>query len=322
MTAKTSKQASPIYVIAAKEQFSAAGECQKLIDELLDPDQRQMSLLVQDAKDADIIETLDELRTLPFLAERRVVVLKNADSFVSANRPALEKYFDNPCTTGVLILTVSTWPANTKLAKKLTQTGKLISIAELKPWQLPKFIADYIKQNYSKHITSSAAQLLVEMTGDEIGRLSSEADKLATFAENKKNITDEDVSILAGQTRQINAFAVIDAMVIGDKAAAALKLRRLFEIDKNAEYTTVGAFAFHFRKMFTAKALLEKGLNQWQVEKKAGIWKNKDQFFAQLKKTPLKKIALILSKLAEADYQIKTGRRSAMTAIEELILKT
>jgi len=143
-----------------------------------------------------------------------------------------------------------------------------------------------------------------------------------SIRENKKNITDEDVSILAGQTRQINTFAVIDEMVAGNKAAAAMKLRKLFEIDKNADYTTVGAFAYHFRKMFNARALLEQGLDQWQIAKQAGIWKNKEQFFAQIRKTPLEKIAKIIRGLAEIDYQTKTGQRTTMTAIEELILKS
>ena len=77
-----------------------------------------MSLYQPDCTKVELSEVLDELRTLPFLAEKRVVVLKDADKFVSEHRAALENYFDEPSKTGVLILTVEKWMKTTKLAKK------------------------------------------------------------------------------------------------------------------------------------------------------------------------------------------------------------
>src|SRR5258708_2701381 len=58
-----------------------------------------------------------ELETLPFLAERRLVVIDQADPFVTQHRAELEKYLAVPARTGVLALEVKTWPANTRLAK-------------------------------------------------------------------------------------------------------------------------------------------------------------------------------------------------------------
>ena len=84
-----------------------------------------MSLFQPECDKVELTEVLDELRTLPFLAEKRVVVLKNADKFVSEHRAALEKYFDEPSPTGVLVLTVDTWMKSTKLAKKLKKVYQL-----------------------------------------------------------------------------------------------------------------------------------------------------------------------------------------------------
>ena len=55
-------------------------------------------------------------------------MVKEADSFVSANRGALEKYFDKPSPTGILVMTVGSWAKTTKLAKKLSKAGKLIDV--------------------------------------------------------------------------------------------------------------------------------------------------------------------------------------------------
>jgi len=108
-----------IYVIAGKDESLVNAECRKLRDELLEPQQRAAGLFDANPSQVSASEVLDELRTAPFLSDKRVVVVKDADKFISDNRSLLEKYFDNPCPTGVLVLTVSSWPKQTKLAKKL-----------------------------------------------------------------------------------------------------------------------------------------------------------------------------------------------------------
>jgi len=95
----------------------------------------------------------------------------------------------------------------------------------------------------------------------------------------------------------------------------------MFAEDKTAEFKVVGAFAFHFRRMFNAKVLLEEGVRPAEVVSRLGIWSNKDGFFLQLRKMPLKKIGDILRQLADIDYAIKTGRTKAQVAIEQLALK-
>ena len=193
-----------------------------------------MGLWIADADRVAAAEVLDELRTLPFLAERRVVLMKQAGDFISKNRSALEAYFDNPCESGILVMTVESWPKNTKLAKKLNNAGQLVAVEDIKPWKLAGYICDYTKQQHEKTISKAAAELLVELVGDEPGRLVSEADKLATYKEGSKTISPQDVEALIGHNRIFNIFAVIDAMTQGNGAGATLKLRKIFEMDKNA----------------------------------------------------------------------------------------
>ena len=310
----------PIYVIAGKEDALLNVECDKLLDKLLEPEQRTTGLFNADPNTAIISEVLDELRTLPFLTEKRVVLLKGADSFISQNRQLLEKYFDNPCPTGILVLTVNSWDSRTKLAKKLPQVGELISVTEPKPWQLPGRLSNYANEAHNKKITKDAAELLIELTGDSLPRLYSEIDKLALFADAEKTITAQHVESLIGHNRLFNSFAVIDACLAGNSAKAIERLRVMFADDKSAEYTVVGAFAFHFRRLFNAKALLEKGVGPPEAAKRAGIWSNKDAIFAQMSKMSLKQIGENLQQLAQIDYAIKTGQTKPQVAIEQLVL--
>ncbi|MBN1393391.1 MAG: DNA polymerase III subunit delta [Sedimentisphaerales bacterium] len=311
-----------IYVIAGKEQSLVDAECEKLLEQLLEPGQRATGLLKADPEEVSAGEVLDELRTLPFLTSKRVVIIKGADDFISKNRELLEKYFDNPCPTGILVMTVSGWPPQTKLAKKLPSVGKLLNAAQPARWQLPRRIMNYAKEAHGKNITEAVAELLVELTGDELVRLYGEVDKLAIFAHNEKSITEQHVESLIGHNRIFNAFAVIDAIMAGDIAQATRRLRIMFAEDKTAEYTVIGAFAYHFRRMFNAKVMLEKGDSAAEISKGLNLWGDRAKsFFAQLRRMSLRQIGDILQQLAATDYAIKTGQAKAEAATEQLVLR-
>ena len=66
---------------------------------------------------APLADVLDEVCTLPFFSRRRLVIVEEADPFVSKHRKDLEAYVANPSESGILLLQVKQWPATTKLAK-------------------------------------------------------------------------------------------------------------------------------------------------------------------------------------------------------------
>jgi len=310
-----------IYVIAGKEDSLVKAHCRELLDELLEPSQRATGLFDAEADSVLVSDVLDELRTVPFLTDKRVVLVKGADKFISENRPLLEKYFDKPCPTGRLILTVSNWQPRTNLAKKLSNVGKLIKVTQPKRSELPRRLIKYTNDAHDKKLSRDAAELLIELTGDELTRLYSEIDKLALFADAEKVITPKHIESLIGHNRLFNAFSVIDAVIAGNPGRAVERLRGMFAQDKSTEYSVVGAFAYHFRRMFDAKVLLNKGVRSGEVANRFRIWSHKDKFFAQLRQIDLKQIGEYLQQLAETDYAIKTGQTKAPVAMEQLVLK-
>jgi DNA polymerase III subunit delta len=319
---KIKSQKALVFIIAGKEEFLVNGEYERLLDGLIEPEQRTLGLFNADPSMVAISQVFDELRTLPFLCERRVVAIKGADEFISENRQLFEKYFDSPSPTGVLVMTVSTWSAQTKLAKKLPEIGKLISVGEIKPWEIPQRLAQYANEAHGKNLNREAAALLTEYGGDEIGRLYSEVDKLSLFTENAKSITADDVERLAGHNRLFNSFEVIDAIVEDKISDAIERLRGMLSEDKSAEYTVVGAFAYHFRRMFNAKVMLERGSSRVDVSGVLRLRRNKeDGFFRQLNRMTLRQIGGVLQQLAEMDAAIKTGQTKAEVAIEQLVIK-
>jgi len=313
--------ADRIYVIAGKDESLVGAKCQELLGRLLDPQQRMTALLSVSGEEASISDILDELRTAPFLADKRVVVVRGADEFISKHRSILEKYFEKPAPTGILVMTVSTWNAKTNLAKKLPDVGKLIEIIQPKRAMLPGLLTQYAAEKYKVKINRDAAEVLIELVGEELTQLHNEIDKLTLFARGEKVITLQHVESLVGHHRIYDAFEVIDAVTAGDTGQAVKRLRNMFEEGKDAEYSAVGAFAFHVRRMFQAKAMLEKHMNPGEIVGRLRIWSNKDRFFAQLQRMSLAQIAALLDELAAIDYATKTGQAQAPVAIEQLVLK-
>lgn len=318
---KSRDKSDSIYVIGSKDKYLSDAECERLIGGLLSDQERAMSLYQVRGDEADAADILDELRTAPFLSAKRVVVVRDADKFISENREILEKYFDNPSSTGVLILTVQTWRKNTKLSKKLSGVGKFLEVGVMKAWQLPKYVANYAKLKCGKTMSEMTAGLLVELAGDEAGAACREVEKLAVYVGDRKTIKSEDVEVLTGHNRMFGAFEVIDTVMAGDSGQAVARLRNMFDTDKEAEYRIVGAFAFHFRRLFRAKVMLGEGMNSNQVASKLGIWGRKEAFFRQLSGLTLEQTGSVLRELARIDYSIKTGGTSCRVAIEQLVMR-
>src|SRR5262249_26767311 len=139
---------------------------------------------------ADWSTVRGELQTLPFLSPRRVVVIDQADEFVSNNRQTLEKYVARP-SPGVLILDVRTWQSTTRLAKLVPDEATIVCKVP-KPLQLPGWCVQRATAEYGKKLAEPAAQLLVELTEPSLGLLDQELAKLATYVGEAPAISAED----------------------------------------------------------------------------------------------------------------------------------
>ncbi len=310
-----------IYVVAGKDESLVGARAQELVDELLAPEQRMTALLSIDGDEASVSEVLDELKTVPFLADKRVVLVRKAEGFVSKYREFLERYFEKPAGTGILILAVASWDARTRLAKMLTKVGSLLSMEAPPKWKLPEHLVQYAATKHKIKLNRDAAEMLVELIGDELSQLYNEIEKLILFARGEKVIRADHVESLIGHHRIYGAFDVIDAITAGNAGQAVTRLRNMFEQDKSAEYTVVGAFAFHLRRMFQARTLLDRRISPADIARQLRVGYNKDRFFAQLQRITLSQIASILEELAAIDYAMKTGQAQAAVAIEQLVLK-
>lgn len=319
----TKQQNSPLrfYVIFGEDPFLVSKECENLIDTILASEDRSMALYEPRANEAQISDVLDELRTLPFLSSKRVVLIKDAELFVRANADALISYLDDMSPSGVLILTVNSWDKRTRFHKKFKNTGGLIEVSRMYSNQLPSYITSYAQQTHAIRLDGQASRFLVELVGDDPGRLCREMDKLAVYVAPRKTVSSKDIELLIGQNRMFDAFGVIDSVSSGQMGPAVSRIRNMFAADKNAEYSVVGAFGYHFRRLFRAKAMMSRGVSPQQAALKTGIRFKQNEFLQQTQRLSLSQIAGILAELGRIDFGMKTGKTTAAIALERLILK-
>lgn len=219
-----------------------------------------------DGKTCQLRDVLDSLceRSL-FGAERRVVVVEDADPFVKQYREKLEDYVEKPATDAVLILEVKTWPGNTRLAKAFAKQGVSISCQvpqqgrELTEFtkQLKDWLIHLAKDQHGAELKRPAVDLLLELLPTEAGILCQEVSKLALIAGDTRVIDADLVRENVGGWRTRKTWDMIDAAAEGRAADALQQLDRLLAAGEEP-HALLPQMASTFRKFAAAARAFEQ----------------------------------------------------------------
>lgn len=265
--AKTAVQ--PVYVLAGDEAFLKRHALAALRQLLLGGGDDSFGWTALPGDKAAWPAVQGELMTLPFLGQRRVVVVDAADPFVTAHREKLEKYVGAPAATGVLVLDVKTWPATTRLARMVPDPGTLVCKAPATQ-RLPAWSQQWCKATYGKSLSGVAAKLLVEFVGADMSLLDQELNKLAVYAGDAAQIETRDVDRLVGNNCAENIWKIFDLIGTGQTAAALTVLDRLLAQGEDP-LRLLGAFSMKLRGLAQIHRLTTIGLPLPQAMDQAGI---------------------------------------------------
>ncbi|MGZ0173738.1 MAG: DNA polymerase III subunit delta [Planctomycetales bacterium] len=271
-------------------------------------------------KDVDMKTVRDELLTISMWGDRRVVVIDDASDFVSANRPALEKYSEKPGKKSVLILDVKTLAKNTRLYKIVNKNGLIAECSELKGAALAKWVQEAARRSYDKTIDRDAVQLLIELAGSALGQLDQELSKLTSYVGDLPKIDAEAVRRLVGGWKAETTWAMTDAIRDGRLGDAMTALDKLLNSGESP-HRILGGVAYVFRKMSVATELSRTGVQLNAALKAAGSFPNEyDPAGRYLKRIGRPKAAKIASWLLEAETGLKGGSRMPERSQIELLL--
>jgi len=220
-------EAEPIYALYGDDAYLRREALHAIVRIALGPDADELATTRFSGDQASLADVLDELRTLPFLVRARVVIVAEADPFVTAHRKELEAYAERPAGTGVLVLCAKLWPSNTRLAKLVSQTGLPIECKSPGERELPGLLVELAQARFGAKLELNAAKLLVEFIGPEVALLVPEVEKLATYVGERAKISRDDVARLVGAGRVETIWKTLEAATTGNATEAICLLDRL-----------------------------------------------------------------------------------------------
>jgi len=303
----SSGEMKPVYAIYGPDEFLRRQAIEGVIHEVLGDEPPPMALIEVEGPKVALAEVLDELRTLPFLSDRRLVVVREADAFISAHREALERYVASPCSTGVLVLISDVMNKQWRVTRAIQQIGRLIECKAPPPWERTQWLMGRASQAYGKRLEPIAAQALVDLVGGEMAGLDAELVKLTLYVGDRELITTQDVEDLVGYTRPENVFRMTDALAQKDAATCLRLWRQTLATDDQAAYKAIGGLAWAVRQMMAAKEPGRTGTHASMTRSAAAF--------------SLRQLQDILMRLLAADVGSKTGLGTVDSAIEKLVVE-
>lgn len=309
----------PICVIYGKGEFLRREAFNRLAKRELGDGDPAVNLRRFDGVSASCAEVLDEVRTYTLMGGRRVVVVDDADKFISANRERLERFAANPAESGCLILICGAFDARTRFYKAVKKTGEMVDCTPSQGQQLHSWLMSRSRDMHGKRLGHQAATSLREHAGSSQEGLDQELAKLSLYVGPRGEITSEDVEKLVGRYREQTVFAVMDAVADGNAKRALREWHQVLATDRAAAGRAIGGLAWAVRRMLEARARIDAGESLHAVAR--SVWTVPDVLARRMKRSTARQCEDQLLDLLSADLDSKTGLGHFAGAVEKFIVK-
>lgn len=257
-----SQHSSDVYMILSKEDFERKAALDLIIKTILrkeaTPDFCQHTF---DAEKHTIDNILNELETLSLFVKKRLVIVQNVDKFDKAANVKMEAYFAAPNHTTCLVLVSPSLNRTTNFYKKAEKVGVVLDIAEEKPWEREKSLADWLRATAAaegKQIELPTCRVLIKQLGTDQALLHQELLKLLCYVGKRPDINEKDVAAICGSINSENAWQLGEAIFRRDPATA-LRISKALLNDGVALIALLRQIRSQFQTEFNICSILMQG---------------------------------------------------------------
>ncbi len=308
----------PIHALVGSEPFL---QLQKLGEVLasLPPNAQRSDY---DGEKASLAEVFDELRSFAMFGGHKVVVIRNADEFITRFRENMEEYATHPSNSATLVLRLNSLPANQRIYKMIAKSGRIEDCNPPKDRDLPGWISRHGKSAHGVTLTPDAAMLLADLLGAEMGRIDTELAKLALMAKANKVDADLVASQISFQ-RERQMWDMTNELAAGRAAEALRRWRQLIQTDNSAEFRAVTWLGMWLENVRKALVLKRAGESDANIATALKIWPrdNVGPFLKTAAAMGDAGVARALDLLATVDKQSKSGIGEFATNVERFLLQ-
>ena len=209
-------QYAPVYVLMGEESYYIDRITDYIAQHALREEERDFNQTVVFGADVSAGQVADLARRFPMMAERQVVIVKEAQNIKNWDR--LEAYFEKPQLTTVLVLAYKngTIDGRKKVVAKAQKCGVVFESKKKRDYELPGFIEGYLKTNHCT-IDNKATLMIADHIGADLSRLTSELDKVVmALPEKDRRITPEVVEQQIGVSKDFNGYELRSAIANRD----------------------------------------------------------------------------------------------------------
>jgi DNA polymerase III subunit delta len=304
----------PVYALVGSDSFLQLQRLGAILDRA--PTAQRADF---DGERAELAEVFDELRSFAMFGSGKVVVVQDADAFLTRFREQLEDYVSKPSEGATLILRLSSLPANQRIYKAIAKVGQIEQCEA--PRDLARWIIDQAKSAHQLIISPDGARMLADLIGDDLGRLDNELAKLALAAKNGK-VGPEDIAGSVAYQREQQMSEMTNAVAAGRPAEALKKWRQLIQMDPSAEFRAVAWLAIWLTNVRKALAMRKSGQQPFAIAQALRIWPREMQgpFFETAQTLGESGVGRAMDLLAQIDRQSKSGVGDAADNVERFIL--
>lgn len=250
-------KASPVVVIHGDESYLADRELAAIETECGVAGPADMNRQVIDAGEKSAAYVINSARTLPFMAGKKLLIIRNAAAWKTADWDQLAAYAEKPNPSTSLVIIAESPDKRRSAWKALQKTARLVDCPRPSDADLYKWASEMARDAGLK-ISPAVARALVTLVGPDLQLLWREIQKLKAYAGENAAVDEDDVKKLVGETRATNVFALCDALGEKKLKGALTALRKLLELGE-PPVVLLYMIARHFRILWKALELIETG---------------------------------------------------------------
>ena len=306
-----------IYLLYGEEAFLKNSYKNRLKEAIIGDD--TMNFARFEGKGLDVDELIRLADTMPFFAERRLILVEDSGFFKSASDAPVQYLPSMPDTTILLFIETEVDKRN-RLYKKVKDMGYAAELNRQDSAQLARWAGGILTREQKK-ITKHTMELFLSMAGDDMENIRMELEKLISYTLGREVITDEDV--LAVCTVQVTnrIFEMVSA-IVNRQPRKAMDLYEDLLTLKEPPMRILFLIARQFNQLLQVKDLMGKGMDKGTIASKL-----KMQPFVVGKTMPQarqfgrEQILSYVEFCVETEEAVKSGRLQDRLAVELLITR-
>lgn len=306
------------YLLYGEEAYLKKQYKRRLTKAVL-PEDDAVNYAYYEGKGINPAELIDLAETMPFFAERRLIVVEDSGLFKNAS-PELADYIKSMPQTACFVFVESEVDKRGRLYKAVRERGRAVELGRQDEKTLLYWIGKGVKRE-GKQIKESTARHLIARSGDDMEKLEQELEKLYSYTLGREEITAEDIDAVCTVQITNRIFSMVEAVAARQQKKALDYYYDLLAL-KEAPMKILALLSRQFRILLQVRDMQEKGYDKGRIAKAAGVPPFAvAKYMSQSRNFAEEELKRIMEDAAAIEELVKTGRLSDTMSVELFIVE-